>query len=89
MRDDGKLEPAGGRVSVPVSEVRTIGLAVLNQAGCKPEIAQEVIDHLIDADLCGVESHGIFRAKQYAYEYCRGYLNHITILNINELHAIV
>lgn len=75
MRADGKLEPAGGRVSVPVSEVRTIGLAVLNQAGCKPEIAQEVIDHLIDADLCGVESHGIFRAKQYADEYRRGYLN--------------
>ena len=34
----------------------------------------DTIDHLIDAELCGVESCGIFPALQYANEYCRGYL---------------
>ena len=41
---------------------------------CKAQTAGEIVDHLIDAELCGVESCGIFRALQYANEYCRGYL---------------
>lgn len=36
--------------------------------GCRASIAMEVAEHLIDADLCGVYSHGIFRLVPYAEE---------------------
>ena len=36
--------------------------------GCRAPIAAEVAEHLIDADLCGVYSHGIFRLVPYAEE---------------------
>jgi uncharacterized oxidoreductase len=32
------------------------------------------VDHLIDADMCGVESHGLMRTLQYADEFRRGYI---------------
>ena len=32
------------------------------------------MDHLLDAELCGVESHGIMRVLQYAEEVKNGYL---------------
>lgn len=38
----------------------------LRAIGCRPDIADEVAEHLVDADLCGVYSHGIFRLTQYA-----------------------
>ncbi len=38
----------------------------LNAMGCTGPIAQEVAEHLVDADLCGVYSHGTFRLSQYA-----------------------
>ena len=34
--------------------------------GCSDAMADEVAEHLIDADLCGVYSHGVFRLVQYA-----------------------
>ena len=83
MNQAKKLQPTGGRVSLPVSEVEAVGLRVLEHAGCNSETAQVVVQHLIDADLCGVESHGIFRARQYAEEYRGGYLNPDAVPTIN------
>lgn len=74
MSGTGKLDLAEARVSVSIRNVRQAALRVLDRAGCKAQTAREIVDHLIDADLCGVESHGIFRALQYADEYRRGYL---------------
>lgn len=42
------------------------GARFLTAVGCSPEVAKEVSEHLVDADLCGVYSHGIFRLTQYA-----------------------
>ena len=83
MNQAKKLQPTGGRVSLPVSAVEAVGLRVLEHAGCNSETAQVVVQHLIDADLCGVESHGIFRARQYAKEYRGGYLNPDAVPTIN------
>jgi LDH2 family malate/lactate/ureidoglycolate dehydrogenase len=47
---------------------------MLRTAGCPADTADAIIDHLIDADLCGVESHGIVRALQYHDEYKSGYI---------------
>ncbi|MEM8646819.1 MAG: Ldh family oxidoreductase [Pseudomonadota bacterium] len=44
----------------------------LTAMGCGPDVAAEVAEHLVDADLCGVYSHGLFRLSQYADEAKRG-----------------
>ncbi|MFD1967499.1 Ldh family oxidoreductase [Pseudonocardia alni] len=48
--------------------------AVCAAVGAPAEVAREVADHLVEADLCGHESHGIARLDQYLAEYDRGEL---------------
>lgn len=38
----------------------------LRAMGCADGTAREVADHLIESDLCGAPSHGVFRLTQYA-----------------------
>lgn len=42
------------------------GTGIMATLGCTPLIAVEISEHLVDADLCGVYSHGIFRLDWYA-----------------------
>lgn len=58
MQDDDQFFPAETLIA--------FGERVLGAMGCSPEIASEVSMHLVDADLAGVYSHGIFRLTQYA-----------------------
>jgi LDH2 family malate/lactate/ureidoglycolate dehydrogenase len=46
----------------------------LDKRGCAPDVASAVATHLIDAELGGVESHGVVRIIQYAEQYESGYL---------------
>jgi LDH2 family malate/lactate/ureidoglycolate dehydrogenase len=53
------------------------GTGILAAVGCQPAIAREVAGHLVEAELCGVYSHGIFRLDSYARRatagnYCPG-----------------
>lgn len=74
MTPTGKLELPEARVSVAIADAQEVALRILKHAGCTAKIAREIVDHLIDADLCGVESHGIFRVLQYADEFRQGYI---------------
>jgi uncharacterized oxidoreductase len=38
---------------------------IFNRLGCQNEISRAISDHLIDANLCGMESHGVVRVMQY------------------------
>ena len=67
-----KLDLAEARISVSIHDARQAALCVLDGVGCKVQTACEIVDHLIDADLFGVESYGIFRTLQYADEYSCG-----------------
>ncbi len=51
---------------VPTVVLQRFGTDVMAAIGCQPAIAQEIADHLVDADLCGVYSHGVFRLDWYA-----------------------
>ncbi len=42
------------------------GARFLTAMGCSPKVVTEVAEHLVEADLAGVYSHGIFRLTQYA-----------------------
>jgi len=51
--------------------VQNVVEAILNDAGCSQSIAREVADHLIDTELCGIESHGVMRVMQYADQFAK------------------
>ncbi len=70
-----KLTFDGPRVRVPVDEAIALGASVLRRAGCDDATAREVATHLVDADLCGVESHGLMRILQYEEQFASGYLD--------------
>jgi uncharacterized oxidoreductase len=61
-----KLELPSGRVAVPEFEASRIVVDIFNRLGCQNVISQAISDHLIDANLCGMESHGVMRVMQYA-----------------------
>ena len=51
---------------VSAAALTTFGTRFLTAMGCAPTVAVEVAEHLVEADLAGVYSHGIFRLSQYA-----------------------
>lgn len=69
-----KLTMQGGRTRIPVAEAVGLVSAILGKAGFPDAVARGVAQHLVDADLCGVESHGIVRTLQYVEQIESGYL---------------
>jgi LDH2 family malate/lactate/ureidoglycolate dehydrogenase len=55
--------------------LQRFGTAAMQAIGCDAAIAAEISDHLVDADLCGVYSHGIFRLDWYAERFAQGRFN--------------
>jgi LDH2 family malate/lactate/ureidoglycolate dehydrogenase len=51
---------------VSAQALEHFGTGVMAAIGCAPPIAAEIARHLVDADLCGVYSHGVFRLDWYA-----------------------
>jgi LDH2 family malate/lactate/ureidoglycolate dehydrogenase len=60
---------------VPAPVLQNFGTAVMAALGCPDPIAAEIADHLVDADLCGVYSHGVFRLDWYAQRHAAGKFN--------------
>jgi len=60
---------------VAVAALQRFGTATMQAIGCDPATAAEIADHLVDADLCGVYSHGVFRLDWYAERFAAGRFN--------------
>lgn len=69
-----KLTLSDRRRSLPVDEALDLVARILVKAGLPTDIGQCVAEHLVDAELCGVESHGIVRVIQYVEQLKSGYL---------------
>ncbi|MEL0134147.1 MAG: Ldh family oxidoreductase, partial [Rhodobiaceae bacterium] len=69
-----KLDYDGPRVSVTADEAVTVMIDILRGLGCDDDTASCIADHLADASLCGVESHGVMRILQYARQFRNGYM---------------
>ena len=69
-----KLELSGARTEVSAEDAGALVRGILQAKGCTPRVAQQVADHLVDASLSGVESHGIMRVLQYAEQFDSGYM---------------
>jgi len=70
----GKYDASTPRISVPQDTAGALVEGVLQSRDCPQSIAAEVSAHLVDSDLSGVESHGVWRILQYAQYYDSGYL---------------
>lgn len=70
-----KLDFDGPRTSVSVDEASSALMAICHGVGCDVATATVVSEHLIDASLSGVESHGVMRILQYAEQFRSGYLS--------------
>ena len=72
MNVRSKIELEGGRHNVKPSQAADVVTGIFKHVGCNETIASEVAEHLVDADLCGVESHGIMRTLQYVEQFENG-----------------
>jgi LDH2 family malate/lactate/ureidoglycolate dehydrogenase len=53
---------------IPAGPLTAFATGVLAAIGCTAAVADEVARHLVDADLRGVASHGVYRLPSYAEE---------------------
>jgi hydroxycarboxylate dehydrogenase B len=70
-----KLTLPDRRRSLAVDEALRLVTRILDKAGLPTDIGQCVAEHLVDAELCGVESHGIMRVIQYVEQLATGYIS--------------
>jgi len=61
-----KLELRGDRIEIAVDQASAIIVDIFSRLGCQIDISLVITEHLIDANLCGLESHGVMRVMQYA-----------------------
>jgi uncharacterized oxidoreductase len=64
--------PTSDEVLVKAERLTEFARACLSATGCTETIAGEMAAHLVDADLCGVHSHGTVRLPQYAEQATAG-----------------
>ncbi len=70
-----KLSLEDERVLLAVDAVVDLVTGIFIDLGCRAAIAREVAEHLADANLCGMESHGLMRTLQYAEQFESGYMH--------------
>ncbi|MGI3183834.1 Ldh family oxidoreductase [Nioella aestuarii] len=63
------------RVPVAPEHAVMMAKALFQRAGAPADVANEIAEHLVEADQCGVESHGIVRTLQYTREFMDGTLD--------------
>ncbi len=83
VRHQSKLALAEARVGVGAAEARAAVETILAGKSVTEEVSREVAEHLVDAELSGVESHGVMRILQYAEQYTSGYLKAGTTASIS------
>lgn len=70
-----KLQDEGVRLMISADDAIAHMTRVFTALGCADSTAQAVAQHLADASLCGVESHGVMRCLQYAEQFRSGYMD--------------
>jgi uncharacterized oxidoreductase len=70
-----KLDADTPRVFIAADEVCSVLKSIFLSCGCSENTSRLVAEHLVDASLCGVESHGVMRVLQYVEQFQNGYMN--------------
>lgn len=74
VKTQTKLELRGERVEVSSARAVDMISSIFEGLGCDGDVATFSAEHLVDASLCGVESHGVMRILQYAEQFRSGYM---------------
>ena len=69
-----KLELKGKRTKVTAEEAISTISSIFRCLGCPDDISRAIAEHLADASLCGMESHGLMRTLQYAEQMRSGHM---------------
>jgi len=72
---ESKLYLKTKRVKIDLTESINVLTKIFRKLSCSNEVSQEVSSHLSDANLCGMESHGIMIVLQCAEQFQSGYIN--------------
>ena len=64
-----KLVGVEHNVALHHGDLRLLGAKIMSKIGCSSDVAREIADHLVDADLSGIHSHGSMRLSQYVHQY--------------------
>ena len=59
-----KLELRGDRIEITVDLASAIIVDIFTLLGCQNDISLNITEHLIDANLCVLESHGVMRVMK-------------------------
>lgn len=70
-----KLRLDDARVVVPADVAIETAADILEHSGCRPATVRSIAEHLCDASLCGVESHGLMRLIQHVGQFESGYMH--------------
>jgi len=69
-----KLNLKEERVLIPVDTLIEIVGDIFINVGCSETAAGQIAEHLAEANLCGMESHGLMRSLQYVEQFQSGYM---------------
>ena len=70
-----KLDTVEKRCAISVDRMTRLATQVLQKSGVDPDVAKIVAQHLVEANLSGVESHGVVRLMQYTQQFESGYMH--------------
>ena len=59
-----KLQLSGDRIEIAADQASEIIVDIFSRLGCQNEISLAITEHLIDANLCVLESHGVMRVMK-------------------------
>ncbi len=62
-------------IAVSIAHVRRLTADVFIDRGCEPDIANDLADHLVEADRCGFSSHGLSLIPKYLQDIENGDVN--------------
>ncbi len=74
MTTQSKLQSVGARVDVNEAQAVALLGDIFTNSGCTSDTARMIAEHLADASLSGVESHGLMRVLQYVEQFETGYM---------------
>src|SRR3982750_3310872 len=73
--------------NVPVKELTDQVVGIFTRLGLPPDDARIVAEHLVEADLRGVHSHGVIRVPTYVAGIQKGTINPHPTLEVVEDHG--
>src|SRR4051812_9955896 len=74
-----------GAIRVDTAGMEGLGRSLLERAGARPEQAEIVMRHLLEASAMGLHSHGVMRIPQYVDEIASGFIDPVAEIHVRRV----